>query len=62
MDHRHGGKRKTWAVGAFPNVKLSEVREHCEGACRQLKKGIAPWPASTLSSPCCGLADPRGSS
>ena len=45
MDYRHGGKRKTWAVGAFPDVKLSEVRERCEDARRQLKKGIEPAPA-----------------
>jgi len=42
MDYRHGGKRKTWAVGAFPKVKLADAREQCEDARRDLKKGIEP--------------------
>ena len=42
MDYRFAGKRKTFAVGIFPQVSLKEARECRYEARRQLSEGIDP--------------------
>jgi integrase len=42
FDYRFDGKRKTLAVGVYPEVKLKEARRRCEDARRLLADGIDP--------------------
>ncbi|HEY5817949.1 MAG TPA: Arm DNA-binding domain-containing protein, partial [Mesorhizobium sp.] len=42
FDYRFAGKRKTLAMGQYPEVKLSEARRKHEDARRLLKSGIDP--------------------
>jgi integrase len=42
FDFRHGGKRKTLALGAYPDVSLVRAREKRDEARRQLADGIDP--------------------
>lgn len=42
FDYRHLGKRKTLALGVFPDVKLADAREKLQAAREALAKGIDP--------------------
>ena len=42
MDYRHDGKRKTLALGVYPDVSLADAREKCKAARKLLAKGIDP--------------------
>lgn len=42
LDYRHGGKRKTLALGVYPNASLSDARSKRDEAKQQLKNGIDP--------------------
>ena len=42
FDYRHGGKRKTAAFGAFPEVPLTEARERRDDARKLLRNGTDP--------------------
>ena len=42
LDYRFGGKRKTLALGVYPQVSLKAAREKREEAKRQLSDGIDP--------------------
>ena len=42
MDYRFAGKRKTYAIGIFPQVSLKEARECRYEARRQLSEGVDP--------------------
>jgi hypothetical protein len=45
MDYRFNGKRKTLALGVYPNVGLEEARERRDEARRQWRTGIDPGEA-----------------
>lgn len=45
LAYRFGGKQKTLALGAYPDVSLSNARERREEAKRQLAEGIDPGAA-----------------
>jgi integrase len=45
MDYRYGGKRKTLALGVFPDVSLKSARSKCDEARIQLAAGIDPGAA-----------------
>lgn len=45
LDYRHGGKRKTLALGVYPEVTLKQAREKRDAARRQLAAGIDPGAA-----------------
>ena len=49
MDYRHGGKRKTLALGVYPDVSLSDAREKRDEARKQLAQGIDPRSLSDLN-------------
>ncbi len=40
MDYRFSGKRKTYAIGIYPQVSLKEARECRYEAKRQLSEGL----------------------
>jgi integrase len=42
LDYRHGGKHKTLALGAYPDVSLSLARERRDAARRLLAVGVDP--------------------
>ena len=42
MNYRHGGKQKTLALGAYPEIPLVKARERLEEARRLLADGIDP--------------------
>ncbi|OQX07268.1 MAG: integrase [Desulfobulbaceae bacterium A2] len=42
MDYRHEGKRKTLALGVYPETTLAGAREKRDAARKQLEKGIDP--------------------
>jgi integrase len=42
LDYRHGGKRKTMALGAYPDVTLADARGKRDEARKQLAAGIDP--------------------
>lgn len=42
FDYRYLGKRKTLAIGPYPDISLISAREKCLGARRQLIDGIDP--------------------
>ncbi len=42
MDYRHGGKRKTLALGVYPTVTLADARQRREDARRLLAHGTDP--------------------
>ncbi|MBF0626040.1 MAG: integrase arm-type DNA-binding domain-containing protein [Magnetococcales bacterium] len=42
MDYRHGDKRKTLAIGVYPDVPLKQARERRDEARRLLAEGIDP--------------------
>jgi len=42
LDYRHGGKRKTLALGVYPTVTLSDARQRREDARKLLSNGIDP--------------------
>lgn len=42
MDYRFGGKRKTLALGVYPEVTLADARRKCEAARDQLQNDIDP--------------------
>jgi integrase len=42
MDYRYAGKRKTLAVGVYPDVSLSDARERREAARKMLANGADP--------------------
>ncbi|MFC1885392.1 tyrosine-type recombinase/integrase, partial [Thermodesulfobacteriota bacterium] len=41
-DYRYAGKRKTFALGVYPDVKLAEAREKRDDARKLLQNGIDP--------------------
>jgi len=41
-DYRHGGKRKTMALGVYPTVKLKEARDHRDKARKLIDNGVDP--------------------
>ena len=41
-DYRYAGKRKTLALGVYPDVGLAEAREKLDDARRLLKNGVDP--------------------
>jgi Arm domain-containing DNA-binding protein/integrase-like protein len=45
MDYRFNGKRKTLALGVYPNVGLEEARERCDEARKQWRTGVDPGEA-----------------
>jgi len=45
LDYRHGGKRKTLALGVYPSVTLADARQRREDARRQLAQGVDPGAA-----------------
>ncbi|GAC1622236.1 MAG: tyrosine-type recombinase/integrase [Nevskia sp.] len=45
MNYRHGGKRKTLALGVYPDVTLKIAREKCDAARKQLSASIDPGEA-----------------
>ncbi len=42
MDYRYGGKRKTLALGVYPDVGLARAREKRDEARRRLADGVDP--------------------
>jgi len=42
MDYRFGGKRKTLALGVYPEVTLADARRKCEDARQQIQDDIDP--------------------
>ncbi|MDZ4150789.1 tyrosine-type recombinase/integrase, partial [Methylicorpusculum sp.] len=42
FDYRYLGKRKTLSLGSYPDVSLSDARERCQKARKQLVNGIDP--------------------
>ena len=42
LDYRHGGKRKTLALGVYPDVSLADARQRRDEARRLLAQGIDP--------------------
>lgn len=42
MDYRYGGKRKTMAMGVYPEVPLKEARERRDAARKMLRDGVDP--------------------
>ncbi|BCL62318.1 integrase [Desulfomarina profundi] len=42
LDYRFAGKRKTLALGVYPDVKLAEAREKCDDAKRMIRNGVDP--------------------
>ena len=42
LNYRFGGKQKTLALGAYPEVSLDRARDKCIAARRQLEDGIDP--------------------
>jgi hypothetical protein len=42
MDYRHDGKRKTLALGVYPDVSLARAREKRDEARKLLADGIDP--------------------
>jgi hypothetical protein len=42
MDYRFGGKRKTLALGVYPEVTLADARRQCEEARKLIKNDIDP--------------------
>ena len=42
LDYRFGGKRKTLALGVYPNVKLAEAREKRDDARKMIANGVDP--------------------
>lgn len=42
LDYRHGGKRKTLALGVYPSVTLAQARQRREDARRLLENGADP--------------------
>jgi len=42
LDYRHDGKRKTLALGVYPDVSLKQARERREEARRLLAEGVDP--------------------
>jgi hypothetical protein len=45
LDYRFSGKRKTLALGVYPDVGLKEARERHDEACKQREAGIDPGEA-----------------
>jgi len=45
FDYRHGGTRKTLALGVYPDVSLRDARERLDVARKQLAAGIDPGAA-----------------
>jgi integrase len=42
MDYRFGGKRKTLALGVYPETSLADARRKCEEAKKQIQNDIDP--------------------
>ena len=42
MDYRYGGKRKTLALGVYPDISLTDARERRDNAKQQLQNDIDP--------------------
>jgi len=42
LDYRFGGKRKTYALGVYPNVKLQEARQKRDDARKLIANGVDP--------------------
>ena len=42
MDYRYGGKRKTLALGVYPDISLSDARDRRDNAKQQLQNDIDP--------------------
>lgn len=42
MDYRFGGKRKTLALGVYPDVTLADARHQCDDARKLIKNDIDP--------------------
>jgi integrase len=49
LDYRFGGKRKTLALGAFPDVSVADARDARETARKQLRGGTDPSAAKRKS-------------
>jgi len=49
MDYRHIGKRKTLALGVYPDVSLAKARQRREKARELLADGIDPGLAKRAS-------------
>jgi integrase len=48
MDYRLGGKRKTYALGVFPEVSLADARDDRNEARKLIRKGIDPSQSKRL--------------
>ena len=42
FDYRYGGKRKTLAIGVYPDVKLKDARDHRDQARKLIDNGVDP--------------------
>ena len=42
FDYRYAGKRKTFAIGVYPDVTLAEARQQLDDARKLLQKGVDP--------------------
>lgn len=49
FDYRFGGRRKTLALGIYPDVALGRARERHQEARRQLAEGVDPAVAKQAS-------------
>src|SRR5258708_4957904 len=56
LDYRFGGKRRTLALGIYPNVSLSNARSRREDARTLLAKGIDPGVAKKATKRVAKLA------
>lgn len=48
LDYRFAGKRKTLALGVYPEVKLAEAREKRDDARKMIANGIDPSQARKI--------------
>lgn len=55
LAYRHGGKQKTLALGAYPQVSLAEARRVRSAARDQLALGLDP--SARVSEPCIRISD-----
>lgn len=60
LDYRFGGKRKTLALGVYPEVGLREARRRREAARTQLKSGQDPAAARKVAIPPSAVEVPAG--
>jgi len=50
LDYRFGDKRKTMALGVYPEVGSAKAREDRDEARKLLAAGTIPWPTGRSTS------------